>query len=146
MISRRSVLYAVGVGSSAAMAGCSGYFTSTTPVEVVIINNRDATEIVELDVRDEDGASVLTHHIEVNPITRGRDGETWTPELTISDTFRVETEYRFSVTVVDSEFDSDSRTTSVTADCTGDAGGIGGSWGVRLHSGGGVTIYDNDIC
>jgi hypothetical protein len=57
-----------------------------------------------------------------------------------------EWEYQFSVEVIDSEFGIESNSKTVTADCTAEDTKVGGSWSVRLHPGGGVTVCDNNIC
>ncbi|MEY7848659.1 hypothetical protein AB7C87_05590 [Natrarchaeobius sp. A-rgal3] len=81
MISRRAYLTALGTGSAIAVAGCLADFSSTTPVDVGIINNRDETETVGLEVKDDGDSLLLEHSIEVNPVSRGREDESWRPEL-----------------------------------------------------------------
>jgi hypothetical protein len=135
-----------GTGSAITVSGCLNYLLSTTPVEFTIINNRYETETVELKVKDDNDASIFDHTTDVNPVSRGREGDSWQPELIIADTFYVNGEYQFSVEVIDSEFGIESNSKTVTADCTAEDTKVGGSWSVRLHSGGGVTVCDNNIC
>lgn len=148
MVSRRTYLTSLGMGSAMAVSGCLSHFSSTTPVEFTIIDNRYEAEKVELEVRNDNEMLIFDHTLEVNPVSRGRDGESWRPELVIADTFYVNEEYRFSIEVIDSDFGREINSKTVTADCTAEdtEEEVGGSWGFRLHSGGGVTIYDNDIC
>ncbi|MFP9193166.1 hypothetical protein [Natronosalvus vescus] len=136
-MNRRGLLArAIAVGSTCGLIGCLGLTDTTVPVVVGVINNRAETHTVALEVADGD-ETVLTQHLEVIPSTQAaRDGESYSPALTVDDLVVAGEEYWMTVDVVD----GDSRTERVVANCS-DEGAIHG-WTGRLESNGGIRIHD----
>ena len=112
MITRRVALQAVAGGTAGLLSGCLLGGESTTPVKTDVINHLEERIGVHLEIETEDGQTVFEQTVHAVPLDELADSDDRKVSTTVSDTYVVGQEYRFHVTIVDTDTYEEGKSTS----------------------------------
>lgn len=114
MITRRVALQAAAGGTAGLLSGCLLGGESTVPVKIGVRHRLEERIGVHIEIENEDGQSVVEQTVHAMPSDDFPDSDDrWTvPLTTVSDTFVIGQEYRFHVTIVDTDTYEEGKSSS----------------------------------